>query len=129
MDKKRIPYRLLCAELTDGKRPLGRPIQTWRQCLKDDLVNFGIDSGKSFDKWRSMAQDEEQWKKLVEDGNTHFMKCWFAEKDRRRQRKYDLNPKLKAKTNAKRRNARRSKAPTEPTNTLDIRYTKGKVVL
>ena len=41
----------------------------WMGCFLDDLRAFGINA----DQWTTAAQDEEEWRRTVEQGAEHFM--------------------------------------------------------
>ena len=45
-----------------------------RRCFLDDLRTFGINT----DQWMTAAQDEEQWRKTVEQGAKPSMAKWIA---------------------------------------------------
>ena len=40
----------------------------------DDLRAFGINA----DQWTTAAQDEREWRRMVEQGAEHFMAKWIA---------------------------------------------------
>ena len=44
-----------------GKRPLGRPRRRWRDYIRIDLEEIGINAGKCVDS----AQDRDYWRALV----------------------------------------------------------------
>ena len=43
-------------------------------CFLDDLRAFGI----NVNQWTTAAQDEEEWRGTVEQGEEHFMAKWIA---------------------------------------------------
>jgi hypothetical protein len=45
----------------EGKRPLGRSRHRWRDNIKMDLREIGIDGAK----WIQLAQDRVQWRAFV----------------------------------------------------------------
>jgi hypothetical protein len=45
----------------EGKRPLGRPRHRWKDNIKRDLREIGIDMAK----WIRLAQDKVQWRAFV----------------------------------------------------------------
>jgi hypothetical protein len=53
-------YRVLVGR-PEGKRPLGRPRRSWKDNIKLDLVETGIDGAN----WIQLAQDRVQWRDFV----------------------------------------------------------------
>jgi transcription termination factor 2 len=53
-------YRVLVGR-TEGKRPLGRPRRRWKDNIKVDLRETGIDEAN----WIQLAQDGVQWRACV----------------------------------------------------------------
>jgi hypothetical protein len=45
----------------EGKRPLGRPRRRWKDNIKMDLTEIGIDGAN----WMQLAQDRVQWRTFV----------------------------------------------------------------
>jgi hypothetical protein len=45
----------------EGKRPLGRPRRRWKDNIKMDLREIGIDGAN----WIQLAQDRDQWQAFV----------------------------------------------------------------
>jgi hypothetical protein len=60
MGEKRNAYRLLVGK-PEGKRPLGRPICTWMDNIKMDLLEIGWGGME----WTGLAQDRDKWRALV----------------------------------------------------------------
>jgi hypothetical protein len=60
MGKKRNVYRLLVGK-PEGKKPLGRPRRRWRDNLKMDLLEIGL----NVVDWFGLAQDRYRWRDLV----------------------------------------------------------------
>jgi hypothetical protein len=60
MEEGRGVYRVL-VERPKGKKPLGRPRSRWKDNIKMDLRETGIDGGN----WIQMAQDRVQWRVCV----------------------------------------------------------------
>jgi hypothetical protein len=50
-------YRVLVGR-PKGKRPLGRPRHRWKDNIKMDLMDLGIDGAN----WILLAQDRVQWR-------------------------------------------------------------------
>jgi transcription termination factor 2 len=53
-------YKILVVRL-EGKRPLGRPRRRWKDNIKMDLREIGIDGAN----WIQLAQDRVQWLAFV----------------------------------------------------------------
>jgi hypothetical protein len=60
MGEKRNVYRLLVGKL-EGKRPLGRQRRKWRDNIKMDLLEIGL----NVVDWIGLAQDRYRWRALV----------------------------------------------------------------
>jgi hypothetical protein len=60
MGEKRNVYRLLVGK-PEGKRPLGRPRRRWRDSIKIDLLEIGL----NVVDWIGLAQDRYRRKALV----------------------------------------------------------------
>jgi transcription termination factor 2 len=60
MGQGRGVYRVLVRKL-EGKRPLGRPRRRWKDNIKMDLRQTGIDGAN----WIQLAQDRVQWRVCV----------------------------------------------------------------
>jgi hypothetical protein len=58
--EKENAYRTL-VEMSDGKRPLGRPRRRWVDDITVDLREIGWDGVE----WIDMAEDRDQWRALV----------------------------------------------------------------
>ena len=61
-------------ELLEGAGCVGGQEKEWTGCLLDDLRAFGINT----DQWTTIAQDEWEWRKTVEQGAERFMAKWIA---------------------------------------------------
>jgi hypothetical protein len=53
-------YRVLIGR-PEGKRPLGRPRRRWKNNIKMDLREIGLDGAI----WIQLAQDRVQWRACV----------------------------------------------------------------
>jgi hypothetical protein len=53
-------YRVLVGR-PEGKRPLGRPRRRWKDNIKMDLKEIGIDESS----WIRLAQDKVQWRAFM----------------------------------------------------------------
>ena len=76
MSDERLPKIMLFGELEHGKRRRGAPPLNWRRCLKDDLNKFKID----VDKWVELANNQQEWQKLLEKSSAGFFAQWLADK-------------------------------------------------
>ena len=61
MDDGWIPKDILYAELTSGKRQIGRPQMRFKDVCKNDLRCFGIVPSS----WENLAQDRPRWGKAL----------------------------------------------------------------
>jgi hypothetical protein len=60
MGEERGVYRVLVGR-PEGKRPLGRPMRKWKDKIKMDLREIGIDGVN----WILLAQNRVQWRTFV----------------------------------------------------------------
>jgi hypothetical protein len=60
MGEERGVYRVLVGR-PEGKRPLGRSLHRWKDNIKMDLGERGIDGAN----WVQLAQDRVQWRAYV----------------------------------------------------------------
>jgi hypothetical protein len=60
MGEGRVVYRVFVGK-PEGKRPLGRPRRMWKDNIKLDLREIGIDGAN----WIRLAQDRVQWRAFV----------------------------------------------------------------
>jgi transcription termination factor 2 len=60
MGEGRVVYRFLAGR-SEGKRPLGRPRRRWKDNIKMDLREIGIDGAN----WIQLAQHMVQWRAFV----------------------------------------------------------------
>jgi hypothetical protein len=58
--ERRDVYRVLVGR-PEGKRPLGRPRRSWKDNMKMNLREIGIDGAN----WIRLAQDRVQWRAFV----------------------------------------------------------------
>ena len=64
VNDKKVNNILLTIPLTDrptGNRPLGRPRRRWKDNIRMDLEEIGINAGN----WVDSAQDRDYWRALV----------------------------------------------------------------
>jgi hypothetical protein len=50
----------------DGNRARGRPRKRWLDCVEEDAEKLGVNA------WRSLAEDRQQWRNLVESAKTRL---------------------------------------------------------
>jgi hypothetical protein len=60
MGQKRNVYRLLAGK-PEGKSPLGRPRSSWKENIKMDLLEIGL----NVVDWIGFAHDRYSWRALV----------------------------------------------------------------
>ena len=60
MEESRSAFKILTGKST-GKRPLGSPRRRWKDNIRMDLEDIGINAGK----WVDSAQDRDYWRALV----------------------------------------------------------------
>ena len=60
MEEGRSGFKILTGKPT-GKRPLGRPRRRWKDNIRMDLEELGINAGN----WVDSAQDGNYWRALV----------------------------------------------------------------
>jgi hypothetical protein len=60
MEEGRIAFKILTGKPT-GKRPLGRPRRRWKDNIRMDLEEIGINAGD----WVDSAQDRNYWRAPV----------------------------------------------------------------
>ncbi|KAL4714266.1 hypothetical protein ACJJTC_009618 [Scirpophaga incertulas] len=63
----------LLGEIAHAKRPVGRPLLRFKDCIKRDLISFDID----FSHWEDLAVERDQWRKITADGLTKHDKDWL----------------------------------------------------
>ena len=67
-------------ELVGGAGCVGGQEKEWVGCFLDDLRAFGINA----DQWTTAAQDEEGWRRTMEQGVERFMAEWTAAAEKAR---------------------------------------------
>ena len=60
MEERRGVYRVVVGE-SEGKRPLGRPRDIWKDIIKMDLQEVG----RGGMDWTDLAQNRDRWRALV----------------------------------------------------------------
>ena len=71
MEATRLPKCVIFGELMGGAGCVGGQEKEWMERLLDDLRALGINA----DQWTitTAAQDEEEWRKMAEQGVERFM--------------------------------------------------------
>ena len=80
MPDHRIPKQLLYCQLREGKRSRGRPKKRFKDCLKDSLKDFGMNT----DSWEEDAEDRATWRGLIRNGAMKFESNRAEEAKRKR---------------------------------------------
>ena len=60
MELRKIAFKILTGKPT-GKRPLGRPRRRWKDNIRMDLHEKGINAGN----WVDSTQDRDYWRAFV----------------------------------------------------------------
>jgi hypothetical protein len=61
MGEKRKLYKVL-VEMSEARRPLGRPWRRWEDGIRMDLREIGLGGGVD---WIRLAQDRDRWRAVV----------------------------------------------------------------
>ena len=83
MDEHRIPKQLMFGELKHGYRDRGRPLKRWKDCAKDDIKCYGIDSSS----WYEETADRDKWRHNLRQGKTSSEAQLTARAAQRRQKR------------------------------------------
>ena len=70
MEESRSAFKILTGKPT-GKRHLGRPRRRWKDNIRIDLEEIGINAGN----WVDSAQDRDYWRALV-NAELNLHKPW-----------------------------------------------------
>jgi hypothetical protein len=81
MNDCRMPKILLHAEIKAGKRDPGRPNKNYRQCIKDDLKEFGLWENVKAHSLNKLALKREEWRAMIHKGAAHFQTKWELERE------------------------------------------------
>ena len=87
MDDGRIPKDLLYGELTQGKRPTGRPQLRYRDVCKRDMKALGIDTNT----WETLASDRGAWRQVVTNSLSNYEETLAEQSEAKRQRRKGSN--------------------------------------
>lgn len=80
MDPDRLPRAVMLSEISDAKRPIGRPMLRFKDACKRDMLSFGIDPSA----WESEAVARTGWRKLLRDGTVKHDKAWHDDLKQKR---------------------------------------------
>ena len=83
----RIPKDLLYGELTEGKRPTGRPQLRYKDVCKRDLKAMGI----NLNTWETVASDRTAWRQTVQKGIFQHEETLAQQSEAKRQRRKAQN--------------------------------------
>lgn len=86
MDAARLPKLMMMGRLK-GERGTSNE-KNWWQCLKDDLVAFGIAPDKKDNSWIERAKEPSDWHQTVEEGAEKFMATWKIKVDAVREARH-----------------------------------------
>jgi hypothetical protein len=67
MPDSRLPRQVLFGEIL-GKRPQGGQRQRWKDCVKADLIQFGIPT----EGWSDIAADRDKWRVAIHAGRARL---------------------------------------------------------
>ena len=84
MDSSRMPKAVFYGELSQGKRDHGAPRKRFKDQLKWQLTQAGIDHSE----WEALAEDREEWRGTIKTAADNFeegRKTAAAEKRQRRK--------------------------------------------
>ncbi|PZC71480.1 hypothetical protein B5X24_HaOG213343 [Helicoverpa armigera] len=86
MEPSRLPRQTLLGQISDAKRPVGRPLLRFKDSVKRDMVSFKIDRNI----WEKLSDDRDSWRKKISDGVVAHDSAWFdllsKKRDLRHQR-------------------------------------------
>nr|XP_049699970.1 uncharacterized protein LOC126055306 [Helicoverpa armigera] len=86
MEPSRLPRQTLLGQISDAKRPVGRPLLRFKDSVKRDMVSFKIDPNI----WEKLSDDRDSWRKKLSDGVVAHDSAWFdllsKKRDLRHQR-------------------------------------------
>jgi len=83
MDETRLPREILFRELPTGKRPHGRPLERYKNQLKQTPQKTNID----VKTWETIARDHPLWRRTIHQGSDHFHRMRREEAEEKRQRR------------------------------------------
>ena len=68
----RHPKQIMYGELTAGKRPVGRPQLIYKDIIKTDLKDYGIDPLH----WQTVAEEQPTWRTSLTGGSAIHIKAY-----------------------------------------------------
>ncbi|XP_045448721.1 uncharacterized protein LOC123657186 [Melitaea cinxia] len=84
MDPSRLPRQIMLGAVANARRDVGRPLLRFKDCAKRDMVAFNI----NHNSWEKLAENRDQWRKSVKDGQQHHDEAWFGLLSDRRNKKH-----------------------------------------
>ncbi|XP_045452069.1 uncharacterized protein LOC123661077 [Melitaea cinxia] len=90
MDPSRLLRQIMLGAVANARRDVGRPLLRFKDCTKRDMVAFNI----NHNSWEKLAENRDQWRKIVKDGQQHHDEAWFGLLSDRRNKKHqnsDIN--------------------------------------
>ena len=107
MEDARLPKCVMFGELVGGTGCGRGQKKEWMECFLDNLRAFGNNA----DQWTTAAQDEEEWRRMAEQGAEHFMAKWIAaEKPRAGVQHAVICPNVTRMTNERIAQSKRARA-------------------
>ena len=107
MEDTRLPKCVMFGEMVGGAGCVGGQEKEWMGCFLDDVRAFGINA----DQWTTLAQDEGEWRRTVEQGTEYFMTKWIvAEKAKAGLRHAVLCPNVTGRTKERIAQSKRARA-------------------
>ena len=96
MPDDRIPKMIMHGEISLGQRNPGRPLKSFKQSIKDDLVCFNIwekyqGTGQSP---KTLTEDREKWRKLINKQAQMFQQSWQRKRNEQIQARHQKNPQI-----------------------------------
>lgn len=88
MDHARLPRRLLIGEIANAKRPIGRPLLRWKDCVKRDMHAFDIPLAE----WEELAAERLSWRRTVSEGIGKHDEAWLNQLAAKRAKRRAYNP-------------------------------------
>ena len=78
MGDERLLKIVLLGEAVWGGRSVGGQERDWVRRIDEDLLRFKVGDEKEEGKWKTSAEDMEEWYTKVEGGAEWFMRRWHS---------------------------------------------------
>ena len=85
----RLPKQIMYGELTEGKRPVGRPKLRHKDVIKRDLKDCGIEPMAMH--WQTVAEERPTWRTSLTGGSAIYTKAYQIHKEIKRARCHARN--------------------------------------